>query len=113
MSSRAAICLAITALLTPVAAYSADGPNPSSPQKQAAQDVAQDAAITSRIKAEFAKDQRVDSTEIKVDTDNGVVTLTGHARSKEEADRAVSIAQSARGVVEVKNMMQVSVLEKR
>ena len=51
-------------------------------------------------------------SEIKVETDKGVVTLTGHAK-KEQADKAVFIAQNTKGLAEVKNMIQVNILEKK
>jgi osmotically-inducible protein OsmY len=41
---------------------------------------------------------------IKVDTDDkGVVTLSGKAKSKAEADQAVKIARDTKGVTSVKN----------
>ena len=45
---------------------------------------------------------------IKVDTDKGVVTLSGNAKSKDEAEKAASIAKNTKGVVSVKNNIQVS-----
>ena len=44
---------------------------------------------------------------IHVDTEKGVVKLTGTAKSKEEADKAESIAKSVKGVVSVKNEIKV------
>jgi osmotically-inducible protein OsmY len=41
------------------------------------------------------------------------VKLTGNAKSKEEADKAVSIAQSVKGVVSVKNDIQVAASDKK
>jgi len=66
-----------------------------------------DAAITSKIKAEFAKDKLVSATKIHVDTDNGVVKLTGHAKNQAEADKAVSLAKNTKGVADVKNDLQI------
>ncbi len=67
-----------------------------------------DAAITTKVKGEFAKEKGVSATHIKVETDNGVVKLSGTARSKDEADRAASIAQGIKGVVSVENNIQVA-----
>ncbi len=62
-----------------------------------------DAMITTRIKAEFAKDKTVSAMSIKVDTDDkGVVTLSGNAKSKAEADQAVTLARNTKGVTSVK-----------
>lgn len=67
-----------------------------------------DAVITTKIKAEFAKDKDVSALNIKVDTDDkGVVTLSGKAKSKAEADKAVKIARDTKGVSSVKNEIKV------
>ena len=67
-----------------------------------------DAVITTKIKAEFAKDKQVSALHIKVDTDDkGVVTLSGNAKSKAEADKAVKIARDTKGVSSVKNEIMV------
>jgi len=66
-----------------------------------------DAAITSKIKAEYAKDKEVSAMSIHVDTDKGVVKLGGTAKSQTEADKAVSIAKGVQGVSSVKNEIKV------
>src|SRR5687768_1521015 len=48
---------------------------------QKAKDVIDDATITTKIKAEFAKDKAVSALSIKVDTDKGVVKLSGNAKT--------------------------------
>ena len=71
------------------------------------EDVA-DTLLTARIKAEFAKDKTVSAMRVKVDTnDKGVVTLSGTARSKAEAEQAVSLARNTKGVTSVKNEIAV------
>jgi hyperosmotically inducible protein len=66
-----------------------------------------DALITTKIKAEYAKDKAVSATNIKVDTNNGVVTLSGAAKSKAEADKAVQLARNIKDVKSVKNDIKV------
>jgi hyperosmotically inducible protein len=66
-----------------------------------------DALITTKIKAEHAKDKDVSATKISVDTTNGVVTLSGTAKSKAEADKAVTLAKNVKGVTSVKNNIKV------
>ena len=66
-----------------------------------------DGLITTKIKAEYAKDKAVSATNIHVDTNKGVVTLTGAAKSKAEADKAVTLAKSVKGVTSVKNEIKV------
>src|SRR5262245_66646723 len=69
--------------------------------------VMSDAMITTKVKAEFAKDKTVSATKIHVDTDNGVVTLAGTAKSKSEAEHAVTLAKNVSGVASVKNDIKV------
>jgi hyperosmotically inducible protein len=67
-----------------------------------------DSAITAKIKAKLADDHVNTLVHIGVDTDNhGVVVLSGHARSKDQADAAVSIARRTEGVTEVWNHIQI------
>ncbi len=73
---------------------------------QKAKDVIDDATITTKIKAEFAKDKAVSALSIKVDTDKGVVKLSGNAKTKDEASKAEAIAKSVNGVTSVKNDIQ-------
>ena len=76
--------------------------------KQSVKENVGDAVITTRIKTEFAKDKQVSALNIKVDTDDkGVVTLSGNAKSKAEADKAVKIAGDTKGVTSVKNFIVV------
>jgi osmotically-inducible protein OsmY len=71
-----------------------------------------DALITTKIKAEHAKDKDVSATKISVDTTNGVVTLGGTAKSKAEADKAVMLAKNVKGVTSVKNNIKVGAAPK-
>jgi len=67
-----------------------------------------DAAITTKVKAKFAADKEVSATNIHVDTDNGVVKLTGTAKSQDEAMKAADIAKATEGVASVDNAIRVS-----
>ena len=63
-----------------------------------------DSAITAAIKTKLAADHPGSLGRLKVDTDrDGVVWLSGKARTRQEADRAVEIARGTDGVVRVKN----------
>ena|SRR5687767_2395578 len=67
-----------------------------------------DSVITTKIKAEYAKDKQVSFRRIRVDTDDsGAVTLSGTARSKAEMNKAVAIAKNIEGVASVKNRIKV------
>lgn len=98
------MCFLVGALCAPVAAYTADTASTTGKAKE----FVQDTTITTKVKAEFAKDKGVSALHIKVDTDHGVVKLSGDAKSQEEADKAVSIAQGTKGVVSVDSDIQVN-----
>jgi hyperosmotically inducible periplasmic protein len=67
-----------------------------------------DSVITSKIKSKLATADDVSAINIKVDTDkNGVVVLSGTAKSKAEADKAHSIAHSVEGVTKVINNIRI------
>ena len=73
-----------------------------------AKDNVSDAAITTKVKAKFAADNQVSAMNIKVDTDNGVVKLSGNAKSQDEAAKAAEIARGTEGVTSVTNDIRVS-----
>lgn len=62
---------------------------------------AADATITTKVKAQFAADDQVKATAIKVDTDQGVVTLKGEVASSQARQRALDIARKVDGVKSV------------
>ena len=67
----------------------------------------EDAAITTKVKSAFATDSQVSAMNIHVDTDRGVVRLSGNAKNRAEADKAVRIARDTKGVVSVTNDITV------
>jgi osmotically-inducible protein OsmY len=109
MNTKLATTLVIGALIAPVAGYAADSMSKDKPSvTEKIKESVGDAVITTKIKAEFAKDKQVSALHIKVDTDDkGVVTLSGNAKSKAEADKAVKIARDTKGVSSVKNEIMV------
>jgi hyperosmotically inducible protein len=66
-----------------------------------------DADITARVKTAFINDPVVGAARIDVDTFNRVVTLSGRVTSKEEEAKAIQLAKSIRGVVDVKSTLQI------
>ena len=99
-----ATCLILGTTLTPVMVHAEDMDKDRASPKE----FVKDSVITAKIKAEMAKDKEVSAMHIKVDTDaNGVVQLSGTAKSRAEADKAVSIAKNVSGVTSVKNDIQV------
>lgn len=114
MNQKIAVGLLAAVFAIPGVALAADGKgvDVKSSARNAASEVKEtvsDSIITTKIKAEFAKDKAVSAMNIKVDTDQkGMVTLSGTAKTKAEADKAESIAKHTQGVTSVKNNIAVS-----
>lgn len=70
-----------------------------------------DATLTAELKTRFAADSTVRAGDITVETNHGVVTLTGNIDRQEEKDRAIQIARETRGVVDVVDMIAVRTSE--
>ena len=67
-----------------------------------------DSAITAKIKTKLAAEHITSVGRIKVDTDkDGVVWLSGTARTSEAVERAAAIARDTEGVRAVKNHITV------
>lgn len=67
-----------------------------------------DSVITTKIKSKLAADHVTSVGRIHVDTDaDGVVWLTGSARSQEAIDHAVSVAKETEGVRDVKSSLKI------
>ncbi|QGZ39367.1 osmotically-inducible protein OsmY [Pseudoduganella flava] len=66
-----------------------------------------DTMITAKVKADMAADKTVKATDVHVETQQGVVMLSGFVPSKAEADRAVELAKGVQGVTDVKSSIQV------
>lgn len=100
----ATYALLLGALALPLASYGADSDSDRSSPKA----FVEDAAITAKIKAELAQNKLSSVMHIRVDTDqNGVVTLSGTAKTQAQADQAASIARKVDGVVRVENRIRV------
>ena len=55
----------------------------------------------------FTRDARVDAEALSIDTDEGIVTVSGHVRSWVEHDAAINATWSAPGVVDVDDRIVV------
>ena len=101
-------CLAFGALLGSTVAASAEEPTYAS---QTATFV-KDSAITTTIKTKLASEHITSLERIHVDTDtNGVVWLTGSARTQEAADKAVSVARDTERVTAVHSNIKVGIID--
>lgn len=68
---------------------------------------ASDTAITTKVKAGLVKEPDLESLGIHVETEKGVVMLSGFVNSKAEADKAVKVAKGVDGVTSVKSAIKV------
>ena len=66
-----------------------------------------DTATTSEVKAKLLADDIVPSRNVKVETTDGIVQLSGTVKSQAQSDRAESIAKAVDGVKSVKNDLKV------
>ncbi len=66
-----------------------------------------DTATTSEIKAKLLADDIVPSRNVKVETTDGVVQLSGEVANQAQSDRAEQIAKAIDGVKSVKNDLKV------
>lgn len=67
-----------------------------------------DAAITTTIKGKYLADTTLKGLDINVDTDQGVVMLTGTVQDQAARDHATEIAKGVEGVVTVNNELKVN-----
>lgn len=67
-----------------------------------------DAMITAAVKTRLLDDPQVKGMKIDVDTRQGVVFLTGTARSQDEVDRAVELARKTEHVKDVKPNLSIN-----
>ena len=68
---------------------------------QTVPDKAADAWITTKVKTEFGTTKGVHATDISVETQDGVVTLSGTVGSAKEKMRAIHVAKKVKGVKSV------------
>jgi hyperosmotically inducible protein len=69
--------------------------------------VVADSVITTKIKADLFKEPELSAMAIHVETEKGVVMLSGFVDSKADADKAVRLAKSVEGVTNVKSAIKV------
>jgi hyperosmotically inducible protein len=62
---------------------------------------AQDTWITTKVKTNIATLNDIDASDISVETNNGVVSLSGSVDSAQKRDRLVSAVRSVEGVRDV------------
>ena len=78
----------------------------SDPQATVGQ-VVDDSALTAAVKGQLIADQTMQSYKVNVETQNGVVQLTGFVDSDKARSRAAEIARSVNGVKNVRNDLEI------
>ena len=94
MNFKAIVGVAALALLASGAVFADDQPM-------------SDSLITTKVKAELAKDSATSASNIHVTTKDGVVMLSGTTATKDEAVKAEQDAKMIDGVKEVRNKIDV------
>jgi hyperosmotically inducible protein len=67
-----------------------------------------DSAITTEIKAKFLADKDINGLAIKVETNNGMVTLSGEVPTQEMIDHSISLARGVDGVKGIDNHLAIA-----
>ncbi|MFO3904229.1 molecular chaperone OsmY [Enterobacter hormaechei] len=66
-----------------------------------------DSSITAKVKAALVDADDIKSTDISVETEKNVVTLSGFVESQAQAEKAVAVAKKVEGVTSVSNKLHV------
>ncbi|HEY0062513.1 MAG TPA: BON domain-containing protein [Telluria sp.] len=69
--------------------------------------VVADSVITTKVKADLFKEPELSAMAIHVETEKGVVMLSGFVDTKADAEKAVRLAKSVEGVSQVKSAIKV------
>jgi len=99
----AATCFVLGTALAPMA-FAAD----SDTDRNKPATFVKDSTITTKIKTKLATENPASMATIHVDTDkDGIVWMSGTAKTQQDVDKAVSIAKNTEGVKSVKNDVKV------
>lgn len=96
-----AAALAMTFAASSGVAFANDMAKTSNAADQKSEQPVSDTWITTKVKTELATTEGVKSTDISVETTNGVVTLIGVLDSATGVDKAVAATKSIKGVKNV------------
>jgi len=79
----------------------------SKPKQESAGEYLDDSVITTKVKSLLAADDLLKSFQISVETNKGIVQLSGFVDSQAAVDKAGEIARNVKGVASVKNDLSV------
>ena len=75
--------------------------------KQKAQEAIDDASISTAVQAKLTADRSSNFALVSVDSDRGVVHLTGVVASAEQRKRAEELSRQVKGVTHVENSLRI------
>lgn len=101
MLGRLAMLAALPLCMTAVVATAENPPREHEETRTDSHQPGSDTWITTKVKADLLTTDNVPGMEIKVETVNGVVMLSGMVSSAAEKDRAVTVARGIQGVKQV------------
>lgn len=70
-----------------------------------------DAALTAKVKAKLLSDDALNGMSIDVDTQSGVVFLSGAVDTEDQKQKAVELAENTEGVRDVEDNLKVGRIE--
>lgn len=77
------------------------GDPPTQASKMESQEPVTDTWITTKVKSDLLATKDVAGTDVKVETSNGLVSLSGTVKSQAERDKAIDVAKRIDGVKRV------------
>ncbi|QIM72180.1 BON domain-containing protein [Bordetella trematum] len=98
----AAITLGSSAAVLGLSAHAAEAQ-----PKQSVGEYTSDAAITTKVKAAIVGEADLSALDIAVETNNGVVTLSGTVATGAQAEQAATLTRGIDGVQQVRNEIKV------
>ena len=102
--TRTLLAAALSTALLFSASHAMAANPPNEPEENAQNDSSQpvtDTWITTKVKADLLATENVSGLDIKVETVDGVVTLSGAVASKAQKDKAIAVAKQIKGVKQV------------
>jgi len=78
------------------------------PTVGATKDTRSDTAITAELKGKITDDDLLNNTDISVDTDHNIVTLTGSVATADQKAHAEDLAKNTTGVLSVNNKLAIN-----
>jgi osmotically-inducible protein OsmY len=102
MKTSASMAVLLTALMLSTATGCA-----SSAARQTSERPVNDAAVSEGVRGAIAGESMLKSSEIQVDTVNGVVQLSGYVSSADDVATAAAVARTVKGVKSVRNDLRL------